>query len=73
MLDLKTAALTLSWLMGGVLVRLDEGIPGEEEVDEIGFSWLLASDCSLACSLLGLSLRWFEYFTGTSLTLLSDN
>ena len=69
MLDWKTAALMFSWLM---LVGLDKGILRAEEVKEVGLSsWQLAPDCCLACTLLGFSRRWFEYFIGTSLTVLS--
>ena len=69
MLDWKTAALMFSWLM---LVGLDKGILRAEEVKEVGLSsWQLAPDCWLACTLLGLPRRWFEYFIGTSLTVLS--
>ena len=49
-----------------------KGIPRVEEVKEVGLSsWQLAPDCWLACALLGLPRRWFEYFIGTSLTVLS--
>ena len=83
MLDWKTAALMFSWLM---LVGLVKGIPRVQEVlvnciprveEDKGVSLSscgLAPDFCLACCiLLGFSRRWFEYFIGTSLTVLSGH
>ena len=79
MLDWKTAALMFSWLM---LVGLVKGIPRVQEVlvnciprveEDKGVSLFFcgsAPDCCLACCTLR---RWFEYFIGTSLTVLSGN
>ena len=77
MLDWKTAALMFSWLMlvGLVKGRVEEGlVKGTPRVDEekgVSLSSCgLAPDCCLACFTL---CRWFEYFIGTSLTVLSGN
>ena len=50
---------------------LIEGIPRMEEDKGVSLSSRgLAPDCCLACCTLR---RWFEYFIGTSLTVLSGN
>ena len=64
MLDSKTAALIFSRVVDGLLSRVKAMVGG-------GLPWL-ASEFSCVRNFLGFPRRWFEYFTGTALALLSS-